>query len=57
MDLFKPGGPRGQWLQGRATVSVCAYDLTKAVKEPAYKIDLPFESPGGEIDRDSAAFP
>jgi hypothetical protein len=53
LDLFKPG-TRGQWLQGRATVSVSAYDLTKAVRDPAYKLDMPFESPGGEIERESA---
>lgn len=52
MDLYKPGS-RGQWLQGRATVSVSAYDLTKPLKEPAYKVDLPFESPGGEREKES----
>lgn len=54
MELFKPGS-RGQWLQGRATVSINAYDLTKPLKEPAYKADMPFESPGGEKERESAS--
>ena len=53
MDLFKPG-TRGQWLQGRATVSVNAYDLTKPLKDPVYKLDVPFESPGGEMEKESA---
>ena len=53
MDLFKPRS-RGQWLQGRATVSVNAYDLTKPLKEPAYKADMPFEFPKGrEIEKES----
>jgi hypothetical protein len=52
MDLFKPGS-RGQWLQGRATVSINAYDLTKPLKEPAYKLDMPFQSPGGEKEKES----
>jgi hypothetical protein len=52
MDLYKPGS-RGQWLQGRATVAISAYDLTKPVKDPAYKLEVPFESPGGEIEKES----
>ena len=52
MDLYKPGS-RGQWLQGRATVAISAYDLTKPVKDPAYKLEIPFESPGGEIEKES----
>lgn len=53
MDLFKPGS-RGQWLQGRATISVSAYDLSKPLKDPAYKVDMPFEFPKGrEIERES----
>jgi len=55
MDLFKPGS-RGQWLQGRATVSVCAYDLTKPLRDPAYRQEMSFEYPKGrEIERESAA--
>lgn len=46
MDLYKPGG-RGQWLQGHSTVSVSAYDLTKQLKEPAFKKDVEFEYPQG----------
>lgn len=46
MDLYKPGG-RGQWLQGHATVSVTAYDVTKTLKEPAFKKDVEFEYPQG----------
>jgi hypothetical protein len=53
MDLFKPHS-RGQWLQGRATVSVSAYDVTKPVKDPAYRLDIPFEFPKGrEIEKES----
>ncbi len=44
MDLFKPGG-RGQWLQGRATVSVNAYDLSKPLKDPAFKWEYSVEYP------------
>jgi hypothetical protein len=55
MDLFKPG-TRGQWLQGRATISVSAYDLTKPLRDPAYRQELSFEYPRGrEIERESAA--
>jgi len=46
MDLFKPGG-RGQWLQGRATVSVNAYDLSKPVRDPAFKWEYTIEYPKG----------
>jgi hypothetical protein len=54
MDLYKPGS-RGQWLQGRATISVSAYDLSKAIKDPAYKLEMPFEFPKGrEIEKESA---
>lgn len=44
MDLFKPGS-RGQFLLGRATLSVNAYDLTKPLKEPAAKWDFPLGYP------------
>jgi hypothetical protein len=55
MDLFKPLS-RGQWLQGKANISVSAYDVTKAVKEAAYKHDMTFEFPKGrEIERGSPA--
>jgi hypothetical protein len=55
MDLFKPGS-RGQWLQGRATISVTAYDLTKPLKDPVYKQELPFEFPKGrEVEKESPA--
>jgi hypothetical protein len=56
IDLYKPGS-RGQWLQGRATVSVCAYDLLKPVKDPAYKQEMTFEYPKGrEEERESPAY-
>jgi hypothetical protein len=45
MDLYKPGTSR--WLQGRATVTVCVYDLTKPLKEAAFKKDVDFEYPRG----------
>jgi hypothetical protein len=55
MDLYKPGS-RGQWLQGHAVVSVTAYDLTKPLKEPAYKQDISFEYPQGrELEVESKA--
>lgn len=46
MDLYKPGS-NGAWLQGRATVSVNAYDLSKAVKDPAFKWEYAIEFPKG----------
>lgn len=47
MDLFKPGS-RGQFLQGRATVTVEAFDLSKpAIKDPAFKTDFTIEFPQG----------
>jgi len=53
MDLYKPGS-RGQWLQGHATVAVAAYDLSKPLKDPAYKQDFTFEYPQGrEIEVES----
>lgn len=53
MDLYKAGS-RGQWLQGRATVSVNAYDLAKAVKDPAFKWEYTIEFPRGrEIEVES----
>ena len=55
IDLFKPG-PRKDWLQGHATVSVTAYDLTKPLKEAAYKKDITFEYPQGrEVPLESRA--
>jgi hypothetical protein len=55
MDLYKPRS-QGQWLQGRATVSISAYDVTKAVQDPAYKQELSFEYPRGrEVEKESAA--
>lgn len=54
MDLYKPGSQR-QWLLGHANVSVCAYDLSKPLRDSAYKQDFviqypmheqPVESPG-----------
>jgi hypothetical protein len=55
IDLYKPGS-RGQWLQGHATVSVNAYDLTKPIKDPVYKFERTFEFPReGEIEKTSAA--
>jgi hypothetical protein len=44
LELYKPGG-RGQWLQGRANVLVSAFDLSKPVREPAYRQDFTFEFP------------
>jgi hypothetical protein len=53
MDLFKPGS-RGQWLQGRATISVSAYDMSKPLRDPAYKQEMSFEYPRGrEIERET----
>ena len=46
MDLYKPGS-RGQWLQGRATISVNAYDLSKAVRDPAFRWEYSVEFPKG----------
>lgn len=46
IDLFKPG-PRKDWLQGHAVISVTAYDLSKHLKEPAFKQDITFEYPTG----------
>lgn len=55
MDLYKPGS-RGEWLQGHATVGVNAYDLSKPLKEPAYKQDFSFEYPQGrELEVESKA--
>jgi hypothetical protein len=55
MDLYKPGS-RGQWLQGHATVAVNAYDLSKPLRDPAYKQDFTFEYPQGrEIELESKA--
>jgi hypothetical protein len=55
IELFKPGSRR-QWLQGHANVSIAAYDLAKALKEPAYKKDIAFEYPmGREIEVESKA--
>jgi hypothetical protein len=51
MDLFKPGS-RGQWLQGRATVSVNAYDLSKPLKEPAQKWEFPIAFPQHGYERE-----
>lgn len=44
MDLYKQGS-RGDFLQGKATISVAAYDLSKPVKDPAYRKELRFEYP------------
>lgn len=46
MDLYKPGG-RGRWLQGHSTISISAYDLTRPLKEPAFKKEIEFEYPQG----------
>ncbi|MSR54073.1 MAG: hypothetical protein EXS09_12395 [Gemmataceae bacterium] len=46
MDLFKEGSQR-RWLKGHATVSVNAYDLSKPLKEPAYRLDYTPEYPHG----------
>ena len=56
MELYKPGS-RGHWLQGQATVNVCAYDLTKPLKEPVYKKDMSFNFPtfGNEVEVQSRA--
>lgn len=55
ISLFKPG-PGSQWLQGRAAISVSVYDLTKPLKDPVYKVDMPFEFPKGrEIEKESAS--
>jgi hypothetical protein len=51
MDLFKPGS-RGQWLQGRATVSVNAYDLNKPLKEAAAKWEFPINFPQHGYERE-----
>jgi hypothetical protein len=47
IDLYKPGSRR-QWLQGHASVSVNAYDLSKPLKEPAFKWDYSIEYPRGQ---------
>lgn len=44
MDLYKQGS-RGDFLQGRATISVAAYNLAKPLKDPAYRKELRFEYP------------
>jgi hypothetical protein len=56
MDLYKPGS-RGQWLQGHAIVHVNVYDLTKPLKDPVYKIELPIRYPqnGYEYEVESKA--
>lgn len=48
MDLFKPNS-RGEFLQGRASVSVTAFDMTKPLKDPVYRRELTFEYPRNEI--------
>lgn len=47
MDLYKPGS-RQQWLLGNANVSVAAYDLSKPLREPAYKQDFVIQFPQHE---------
>jgi hypothetical protein len=56
MELYKPGS-RKQWLQGSANVSISAYDLTKPLKEPAYKLEMPVTYPqdGRETEVQSRA--
>ena len=51
MDLFNPGS-RGQWLQGRATISVNAYDLNKPLKEAAAKWEFPINFPQHGYERE-----
>ncbi|WP_157368888.1 hypothetical protein [Zavarzinella formosa] len=46
MDLYKPNS-QGQWLQGRAAISVNAYDLSKSVRDPAFHSDYNVEFPKG----------
>lgn len=45
MNLFKDEQRR--WLKGHATISVNAYDLSKPLKEPAYKLEYTPEYPQG----------
>jgi hypothetical protein len=55
MDLYKPGS-RGQWLQGRAAVTVSAYDLSKQVRDAKYVQDFSIDYPRDhEIENDSPA--
>jgi hypothetical protein len=56
MDLYKPGS-RGQWLQGHAIVWVSVYDLTKPLRDPVYKVELPVRYPqnGYEMEVESKA--
>lgn len=53
IDLFKPGS-RGQFLQGRAAISVNVYDMSKPLREAAKKWDMEFEYPrSGEVPVES----
>jgi hypothetical protein len=54
MDLYKPGS-RGQWLLGHATVAVDAYDLSKPLRDPAYKQDFTIQYPQSEREVESRA--
>jgi hypothetical protein len=44
MELYKPGSG-GDFLQGSATINVCAFDISKPIKDPAYKKPLTFQYP------------
>jgi uncharacterized phage-like protein YoqJ len=54
MDLYKPGSRR-QWLLGHANVSVEAYDLSKPLREAAYKQDFVLQYPQSEREVESPA--
>jgi hypothetical protein len=47
MDLYKPRSQR-QWLLGHANVSVCAYDLSKPLREPSYRQEFVIQYPQSE---------
>ena len=54
MDLYKPGSRR-QWLLGHANVSVEAYDLSKPLRDAAYKQDFVLQYPQSEREVESPA--
>lgn len=54
MDLYKPGSRR-QWLLGHANVSVEAFDVTKPLRDPAYKQEFVIQYPQSEQPVESPA--
>lgn len=46
MSLYKPGS-RNRFLKGQASITVSAYDLSKPLKEPAFKFTYSPEYPHG----------